>query len=376
MAIHGNTIDSNTIDSNTIYSKAARLLRAMISTPSFSGEEEKAAELIRGFLEAGGCTTVVKGNNVIAPCSHFDYGKPTLLLNSHMDTVKPSSGYTRDPFMPETENGRLYGLGSNDAGASVAGLVSAFLHFYDRKDLPFNLILAITAEEENSGNNGMRLALPFIEERFGKIAMAIVGEPTGMNAAVAERGLMVLDCETKGTSGHAARDEGDNAIYKAITEIEKLRNFRFARMSERMGAIKINVTMINAGTQHNVIPDRCRFTADVRTTDAYTNQETASILAGALECTVTPRSTRLQASSLPAGHPLELAADMCGMGKYISPTTSDMALMPFPSIKIGIGESSRSHTADEYVKVDELYSGIDKYIGYIGCLAGIYATKQ
>lgn len=349
---------------------ATALLREMIAVPSFSGQEDGVAKLLGEFLEAEGCTVSRIGNNLIVPCDSFSASRPTLMLNSHTDTVKPSASYTNDPFDPFIKDGRLYGLGSNDAGASVVGLAMTFLQFRTA-ELPFNLLLVLSAEEENSGNGGMRLALPFIKEHFGETAMAIVGEPTGMQAAVAERGLVVLDCETAGISGHAAREEGTNAIYLAIREIEKIRNFRFERLSERMGDIRMNVTMISAGVQHNVIPDVCRFVTDIRTTDAYTNEETVEILSKALDCTVKPRSTRLQASSLPAGHILEKAAEMCGMSGYESPTTSDMALMTFPSVKIGIGESARSHTANEYVLLDELENGMEQYSRYISALSEI-----
>ena len=358
--------------------KAVSLLKDMISIPSFSGEEGQVADLAAGFLSSEGCCVMRKGNNLIVPCGKFSAGKQILMLNSHLDTVRPAASYTLDPFCPEVRDGKLYGLGSNDAGASVAGLIAAFLQFHE-EELPFNLLLALSAEEENSGENGMRLALPFIREHFGNPDMAIVGEPTGMQAAVAERGLVVLDCETRGVSGHAARNEGTNALYLALDEIAKIRSFRFGKTSPRMGDIRMNVTMISAGVQHNVIPDVCRFVTDIRTTDAYTNEETVAILSEALQCSIRPRSTRLQASSLPAGHILEQAADICGMKGYESPTTSDMALMDFPSIKIGIGDSARSHTADEYVLLDEVEKGIAEYCKYLSALSTIskkYNTWQ
>ena len=262
--------------------------------------------------------------------------------------------------MPTVESDRLYGLGSNDAGASAVCLIQTFLTFRTRK-LPFNLVLAVSAEEECMGEHGMRALLPAL----GRIDMALVGEPTGMQAAAGERGLVVLDCTAHGKSGHAARGEGVNALYIALEDIARLRSFRFERESELLGPVGIAVTQIEAGTQHNVVPDTCRFVADIRTTDAYTNEETVEIL----RSDAVPRSTRIRASALGAEHPLMRAARAAGRTSYVSPTTSDMALMPFPSLKMGPGQSSRSHTADEFVLLTEIAEGIAVYENYIEKLA-------
>ena len=329
--------------------EAVELLRRLIATPSTSRDESRTADLLFAFLEERGAAPERLHNNVFARSADFDPARPTLLLNSHHDTVRPAASYTRDPFTPTVEGDRLYGLGSNDAGASVVSLARTFLTFREQP-LPFNLLLALSAEEECMGEHGMRALLP----QLGAIDMALVGEPTGMQAAAGERGLVVLDCEARGKSGHAARNEGINALYIALDDIARLRSFRFDRVSELLGPIGIAVTQIAAGTQHNVVPDSCRFVVDLRTTDAYTNEETVEILRGALRSQAVPRSTRIRASALDAAHPLARAAQAAGRRSYVSPTTSDMALMPFPSLKMGPGESSRSHTADEYVLLPDL----------------------
>jgi acetylornithine deacetylase len=276
--------------------------------------------------------------------------------------VKPSSAYTRNPFEPTIEDGKLYGLGSNDAGASLVTLLTTFCNNYDTSALPYNLLLALTAEEENMGERGMRSFLPHLAEQGIKVDMVLVGEPTSMKAATAERGLVVLDCTAHGKSGHAARNEGENAIYKAMCDIERLRNFRLERTSEQLGEIKISVTQITAGTQHNIVPDECRFVADVRTTDAYSNEEVVAILQEALECDAVPRSTRVRASAIALSHPLVIAAKAIGCEAFVSPTTSDRAIMQgLAALKMGVGDSSRSHTADEYVLVSEIEEGITIY---------------
>lgn len=311
-------------------------------------------------------------NNVFAVAPGFDPGRPTIMLNSHHDTVRPVSSWTRDPFSPDIvddgEDVRLYGLGSNDAGASGVALASAYLDFRVRTDLPYNLILAITAAEEVMGEHGMRAFLPFLKERGLMPDMVIVGEPTSLQPAIAERGLLVLDCVTEGKSGHAARGEGINALYRAMEDIERLRDFNPPRVSEVLGPIRVNVTMINCGTQHNVVPDKCTFVADVRTTDAYTNEETVELLRqGVRWSRITPRSTRVHASVIPTDHPLVRSAIACGGHPFVSPTTSDMALMHgIPSLKIGPGASSRSHTADEYVTIGEIDLGIRYYEDLLG----------
>ncbi|MFI3289338.1 MAG: M20 family metallo-hydrolase [Rikenellaceae bacterium] len=350
---------------------AIELLKKLISTPSHSREESETATIIEEWLQVRGIETKRLGNNILARSVGFSSDKPTLLLNSHHDTVRPVASYTRDPYSPDIEGDILYGLGSNDAGASVVGLMSTFVEMY-RKELPFNLLLAIVAEEEVMGEGGIRS----LYEELGEIDFAIVGEPTGLDAAIGERGLVVLDCVAEGRSGHAARNEGENALYKAIRDISKLQGYRFEKESELLGAIKLTTTMIECGTQHNVIPDKCKFVVDCRTTDAYTNQEMVDILAGEMESKIKPRSTRISASALATNHPLLEAAVALGAKPYVSPTSSDMALMPWSCLKIGIGESSRSHTADEFVRISEVERGVEFYKNYIEKLAQIYETVE
>ncbi len=347
--------------------RAVELLRSLIATPSPSRGEEGTAALLHDFLAAHGCRPERAGNNVRAAAPDFDPARPTLLLCSHHDTVRPAASYTRDPYDPSIENGRLYGLGSNDAGASAVALTETFLALRGRA-LPFNLVLALAAEEECSGEGGLRQLLPAL----GRIDMAIVGEPTSMQAAVGERGLVVLDCTARGRSGHAARGEGVNALYIALDDIARLRALRFERESPLLGPVGIAVTQIEAGTQHNVVPDICRYVVDVRTTDAYTNEETVERLRRTLRADAVPRSTRIRASALDASHPLFRAAAACGRRTYVSPTTSDMALMPFPSLKMGPGDSARSHAADEYVHLSEIGEGIELYERFIEKLAEEY----
>lgn len=345
-------------EQGVLYRDAVELLSRLIATPSVSRDEAATAGVIESFLTDRGVQTRRKGNNIWAFNRHFSDLKPTILLNSHHDTVRPVSGYTRAPFDPSVVEGRLYGLGSNDAGASVVSLTAAFLRFYDRADMRYNLCLAITAEEEVSGAGGIESILP----ELGNLDFAIVGEPTGMHLAVAERGLMVLDCTARGKAGHAARDEGDNAIYRAMTDIEWFRTYRFPKVSDVLGGVKMNVTMIAAGTQHNAIPDRCDFTVDVRVNDLYTNEEVLAVVRGNIGCEVTPRSTRLRSSSIPQDHPVVRAGAALGREVFGSPTLSDQALLGIPSLKMGPGESARSHMADEYVLLSEIEEGIELYI--------------
>ncbi|HEY9116798.1 MAG TPA: M20/M25/M40 family metallo-hydrolase, partial [Roseivirga sp.] len=277
--------------------------------------------------------------------------------NSHHDTVKPNAGYSKDPFKAIIEEDKLYGLGSNDAGGCLVSLIATFLHFYE-EEMPYNIILLASAEEEISGKNGVALALP----ELGEIDFGIVGEPTLMQMAVAEKGLMVLDCSVKGKAGHAARDEGENAIYKALPIIDWFKTFHFEQESEWLGPIKMSVTQVNSGTQHNVVPDLCQFVVDVRTTDVMSNQEVLEFIQRSVNCEVVARSTRLNPSSIPADHPIVKAGESLEMSKYGSPTLSDQALMPFPSLKLGPGDSARSHTADEYIYLKEIEEGIELYI--------------
>jgi len=334
------------------------LLKQLIRIQSFSKEEDKTGDAIEQFLQERNIKTYRKLNNIWAYNQHFDAAKPTVLLNSHHDTVKPNSGYSRDPYDAAVQEGKLYGLGSNDAGGCLVSLIATFLYFYDQEDLNYNVCLAATAEEEISGNNGLELVLPDL----GELEFAIVGEPTQMNLAIAERGLLVLDCTSTGKAGHAAREEGDNAIYKALKDIEWFRNYRFSKVSEVFGPLKMTVTIINAGSQHNVVPATCLFTVDVRVTDAYTNEEVLKIIRSHVDCEVKPRSIRLKPSSIDKEHPLVQAGVALGRTTYGSPTTSDQALLSIPSVKVGPGDSARSHMADEYVCVDEVAEGIELYI--------------
>lgn len=334
------------------------LLKKLISIQSFSKEEDKTADLIAQFLQEKKIVTYRKFNNIWAYNKHFDADKPTVLLNSHHDTVKPNSGYTRNPYQPMVEEGRLYGLGSNDAGGCLVALIATFLYFYEQENLSYNICLATTAEEEISGNNGLECIIPDL----GALEFGIVGEPTEMNLAIAERGLLVLDCTVTGKAGHAAREEGDNAIYKALKDIDWFRNYRFSKISEVFGPLKMSVTIINAGSQHNVVPATCVFTVDVRVTDAYTNDEVLKIIRTNVDCQVVPRSVRLKPSSIDKAHPLVQSGIALGRSTYGSPTTSDQALLSIPSVKIGPGDSSRSHMADEYIYVNEIGEGINLYI--------------
>lgn len=334
------------------------LLQQLISIQSFSREENQTADAIVKFLEDRSVKTHRKLNNVWAYNLHFDAAKPTILLNSHHDTVKPNPGYTRDPYAPEIEEGKLYGLGSNDAGGCLVSLIATFLYFYEQEGLSYNLCLAATAEEEISGVNGIECVLP----ELGEMEFAIVGEPTLMNLAIAERGLLVLDCTVHGRAGHAAREEGDNAIYKALKDMEWFRNYRFSKVSNVFGPLKMSVTIINAGSQHNVVPAICTFTVDVRVTDAYTNEEVLKIIRNNVDCDVKPRSTRLKPSSIDIAHAFVQSGIKLGRSTYGSPTTSDQALLSIPSVKIGPGDSARSHMANEYVFVNEIEEGIQLYI--------------
>lgn len=338
--------------------EAIVLLERLIASPSFSKEERLTSDLIATYLESHGVAIHRELFNVWAFNKHYDPSKPTILLNSHHDTVKPNKDYTRNPFQPEIIDGKLFGLGSNDAGGCLVSLIATFLYFYEKEGMKYNFCIAATAEEEISGNNGLEYVIP----KLGELEFAIVGEPTQMHLAVAERGLMVLDCIAKGRSGHAARNEGDNAIFKAIKDIEWFNTYQFPKVSEEFGPIKMSVTMINAGTQHNVVPSTCDFVVDVRVTDAYTNEEVLEIVRQHVNCDVIARSTRLKPSSIAKDHPIVQAGIALGRETYGSPTTSDQALLSIPSLKCGPGDSARSHTADEFVYVNEIKEGIALYI--------------
>lgn len=346
--------------SNTqLHNNAIELLKQLIATPSFSKEEDKTAFIIESFLKEHGVKTSRHLNNIWAGNQFFDESKPSILLNSHHDTVKPNKGYTLDPFAAVEKEEKLFGLGSNDAGGSLVSIICTFLYFYSHKDLKYNLVLGISAEEEISGKNGIESLLSALP----KIDCGIVGEPTLLQMAIAERGLMVLDCMAHGKAGHAARNEGENAIYKAMMDIEWLYTYQFEKVSEFLGPVKMTVTSIETENKaHNVVPSECKFVVDVRLNELYTHEEVLQIIEDNLQSIVTMRSDRLRSSMIALDHPLVKAGLNLGRPYYGSPTSSDKALMHFPALKIGPGDSARSHTADEFIFVNEIKEGIDLYI--------------
>ena len=335
------------------------LLKNMIRIPSFSRDEGAVADFLERWMLTEGFAVRRLGNNLWVESGPVD-GRPTILLNAHIDTVKPASGYTRDPFTPEIEDGCLYGLGSNDDGGSLIALLETYSRLI-QKEQPYRLIFSATAEEEVSGKGGLDLILP----ELGRIDFGVMGEPTGMRMAVAERGLMVLDCTAYGKSGHAARNEGVNAIYKAIEDIQWFKSHSFDRVSDFLGAVKMSVTQINAGTQHNVVPDRCTFVVDVRPNGMYTNPELLELIKSSVSCEVKERSTRIGSSHLPMDHPAVVRGLSLGLEPFGSPTTSNQALCHFPTLKIGPGDSARSHSADEYIRLDEIADGIETYVALL-----------
>ena len=349
---------------------AIQLLKDLIATPSLSRKEEDTATLISRFFIGKGVEFQRKGNNIWAYASKYDASKPSIWLNSHHDTVKPNVGYTKDPYQAIVEDGKLFGLGSNDAGGPLVSLIAAFLYFKD-KELPFNLILIASAEEEISGPHG----IAHVFSELPDPELAIVGEPTLMNLAVAEKGLMVIDAKVHGKAGHAAREEGENALYKALDDLIKIRNFEFRKVSPFLGKTKVSATIIHAGSQHNVVPDLCEYTLDVRVTDAYTLEGALTELKKCLVAELQPRSMRLQSSHVPEGHLILKVADELGLEQYGSPTLSDQALIPFPSVKIGPGDSARSHTADEFIYLDEIEKGIAGYIQLLETYASLKPSK-
>lgn len=340
------------------FEQAKKLLISLIETFSISRSESGTAELLCKFFKKQGVEAQRIENNVIVRSKNFDETKPTILLNSHHDTVKPADGWESDPFNAICDGEKIIGLGSNDAGASLVSLIFTFLHF-NEIETPYNLILVASAEEEVSGKNGLECVIPTLP----KIAFGIVGEPTGMKMAIAEKGLMVLDCKAIGKSGHAAHSNGVNAIYKAMTDIEWFRTYQFPETSEYLGNVKMSVTCINAGTQHNVIPGECTFVVDVRSNEQYTNQELFNIINQSVQCEVAARSFRLNSSSISVNHPLVQRGSKLGLEMFGSPTLSDQVFMTsFPSMKIGPGDTLRSHTANEYIFESELQQGIETYI--------------
>ncbi len=334
------------------------LLKTLISIPSFSREENNTANCIQDFLQKKSIPTFRKGNNVWVKNKHWNDSLPTILLNSHHDTVRPVKAWTKNPHEPLTENGKLFGLGSNDAGGCLVSLIATFLFFYAKKNLNYNIILAATAEEEISGKNG----IASVVDDFGNIDFGIVGEPTEMQMAIAEKGLMVVDGIAKGKAGHAAREEGVNAIYEVLEDLEWIRNYEFEEVSDLLEKTKMTVTQINSGTQHNVIPDACNFVIDVRTNEKYSNQAVFAILQKHLKSEVKARSFRLNSSKISLTHPLVQSGLKLGLSYFGSPTLSDQALLSFPTLKIGCGNSARSHTADEFIYLKEIEQGIDIYI--------------
>lgn len=339
--------------------EAIQLLKNLIETQSFSSEEDKTAALLEAWFERYEIKYTRTKNNVWAVHPEYDESKPTLLLNSHHDTVKPNKGYTKDPFTAIIEDGKLYGLGSNDAGGCLVSLMATFTYFYHQKDLNYNLVIVGSAEEESSGPNGLNSMLYIIP----KVDVAIVGEPTLMNLAVAEKGLVVFDAKVKGTPGHAAHPNDDNAIYNTIEVLKWFQDYTFENESDALGKVKMTVTQINAGKQHNAIPAEVDLVVDVRVNDRYSNQEIANILQKESPCTeIIPRSLRLNSSSIPIDHELVQAGITLGRETYGSPTLSDQAVLSCPSLKLGPGDSTRSHTADEFIYINEIEEGISLYI--------------
>lgn len=339
---------------------AIELLKQMISIPSFSREEGQVADLMVETLKKYGYTASRKGNNVWARSKDWDDHKPVILLDAHIDTVKPNGNWETDPFTPVVKDGKLFGLGSNDTGGSVVSMLTAFLHL-TAKPQPYNLIWLASAEEENTGKGGIQSVL----EELGHVDLALVGEPTGMQAAIAEKGLMVIDCIAKGKSGHAARNEGINAIYEALPDIEWFRTYQFDKESPLLGKVKMTVTGINAGTLHNVVPAECKFMVDIRINEHYSNQDVFETIKRHVKAEVSPRSFSLNSSSIPEEHPVVKRCKALGLTTYGSPTTSNQAVIPFTSLKIGPGNSARSHTANEYIHLQEIEEGIDIFINLL-----------
>ncbi len=352
--------------------EAIELLKLLIATPSFSKAEDQTAEILVDFFTKKNIPVHRHLNNIWVATPNPNPEYPTLLLNSHHDTVKPVTGWQRDPFLPCVENRTLFGLGSNDAGASLVSLAAVFIHFYHQKNLPLNIVFLASAEEEISGKNGVEAVLP----QLGKIDFGIVGEPTEMQMAVAEKGLIVIDAVAQGKAGHAARDEGENAIYLAMQDIHFLEKFQLEKISEQLGATKFSITQINAGTQHNVVPDECKFVLDVRTTDKYSNTEVFNILQKNTKATLTARSLRLNSSGISLTHPLICSGHKMGLSSFGSATLSDQALMSFPTLKMGPGHSNRSHTADEFILLFEIENGIETYGQLLNNLVSFYKKQS
>ena len=333
------------------------LLQKLITTSSFSKEEDKAAAVIRKFLKSKKIAFDTKQNNTWIKNKHFNFLKPSILLNSHIDTVKPVNGWNKDPFTAVIEEDKLFGLGSNDAGAALVTLLATFIHFYEKEDLKYNLIFAATAEEEISGKNGIEL----IQDIVSSCEFAIVGEPTEMKMAIAEKGLMVLDGEVKGKAGHAARNEGINAIYLAMIDVQWFQNYQFKKINPVLGPVKMTVSMIQSGIQHNIVPDSCKYTIDIRTIPEYSAEQVLEIIQDNVKAEITARSTRLQPSQIDKEHIIVKVAEKLGIDTFGSSTLSDQTLLKIPSVKIGPGKSERSHTADEFIYLQEIKDGLNIY---------------
>jgi acetylornithine deacetylase len=346
-----------TSEIHSITKSAIELLKQLIATPSFSSEEDKTAKLLEEWLYQYNIPTQRSANNVYAYNKYFDEKKPTLLLNSHHDTVKPNSAYTKDPFNPQIEDGKLYGLGSNDAGGPLVSLMATFVYFFEEKNLSHNIILVASGEEESSGPNGLNSMLKILPP----IDVAIVGEPTQMQLAIAEKGLVVFDGTIKGTPSHAAHPNENNAIYNSISVLDWFKNYSFEKVSEVLGPVKLTVTQIKAGSQHNVVPAEVEIVVDVRVNDCYTNKQIADILKSEAPCELKERSLRLNSSCIDKNHPLVLAGIAKGRTSYGSPTLSDQAALSCQSLKLGPGDSTRSHSANEYIFVYEIEEGIQLY---------------
>jgi acetylornithine deacetylase len=348
-------------NSTDLTSIAVQLLKQLIQIPSFSKEEKEAAECVRQFLTTQQIPFQTRLNNSWCYNLHFDASKPTILLNSHIDTVKAGKGWQTNPFEPTEMDGKLFGLGSNDAGAALVSLLATFLHFNDTPNLPYNLCFAATAEEEISGENG----IASIADVTKKCAFGIIGEPTNMEMATAERGLIVIDAVVKGKTGHAARNEGINALYLAMEDIQWIKTYRFEKEDAFLGGIQMTVTIINAGYQHNVVPDACSYVIDIRTVNTYSYEELISILKTHLKADIQPRSLRLKPSSIAPNHPLIAAANALNIPQFGSSTLSDQALLNIPTIKMGPGLSARSHTPEEFIYIHEMEAGIKTYIRFL-----------
>ncbi len=357
MAPINNLQNSNNI--GLLQKEAVNLLKTLISLPSFSKEEDKTAEVLNQFFTERGIPANRLKNNIWATNLHFDPSKPSLLLNSHHDTVKPNKGYSREPFSPFEQDGKVYGLGSNDAGGCLVSLIATFLYFYTQTNLPYNIVLVASAEEEISGQDGIELVL----SQLPSIDFGIVGEPTKMEMAIAERGLLVLEVVAIGAAGHAAREEGENALYKILPDIEWFKSFQFDKESTLLGKVKMSVTSIETDNkQHNVVPSICKLIVDIRVNELYTLEEIVAIVQQHVQSAVTPRSVRLRSTSISIDHPLVQSGIALGKDYFGSATSSDKALMPFPTLKMGPGDSARSHTADEFIYINEIEEGIVTYI--------------